>query len=205
MEPCRLAIARDEEQFHARPDHVRVFHHVGEQDPEDRAVQRIDLVVPQADVTPALRIASNEGFQRVGKHLPAEPRHLHDLRLRRDRPALGETDGGLRDVHRVIAYALQVGRDLERGDQGSEVAGHGLLERQEAEALFLQLHFHHVDDPVAVDDPLGAGRVAFEQGLDGQAERSFRFARHGEQADLHLAQLIVKVPVGLGHPNLPVM
>ena len=48
--------------------------------------------------------------------------------------------------------------------------------------------------------------VALEQRLDRQAERRLGLARHGEQADLDVAQLVVKVAMDVdAHPNLPVM
>ena len=37
-------------------------------------------------------------------------------------------------------------------------------------------------------------------------ERRLRLAGHGEQADLDVAELVVKMPVSVeAHPNLPVM
>ena len=53
---------------------------------------------------------------------------------------------------------------------------------------------------------LGLLAVALQQRLDREAERRLRLARHGEQADLDVAQLVVKMPVDVeAHPNLPVM
>ena len=47
--------------------------------------------------------------------------------------------------------------------------------------------------------------VALQQGVHRRAEGGLRLARHGQEADLDLAQLVVKMAMGLGHPNLPVM
>ena len=48
--------------------------------------------------------------------------------------------------------------------------------------------------------------VALEQRVDREAERRLRLARHGEQADLDVAQLVVKMAMDVeAHPNLPVM
>jgi uridylate kinase len=49
------------------------------------------------------------------------------------------------------------------------------------------------------------GTQASQQGLDRQAKGRLGLTRHGEQADLHLAQFVVEVTMGVAHPNLPVM
>jgi hypothetical protein len=62
------------------------------------------------------------------------------------------------------------------------------------------------DHAVAGDDLIGLGAVALEQGVDRKAERRLRLARHGQEPDLEVAQLLVKMAVQVaGHPNLPVM
>ena len=143
---------------------------------------------------------------RVGQHLAGEPGHLDDLRLRGDRTRLEEPLRGLRDVDGVIAHPLEIIRDLEGGDDHPEVAGHRLLEREQVDPLFLDLHLHVVDHVVAGDDLVRLAAVTLEQRVHGQAERGFGLARHGEEEDLEVAQLLVEVPVQVaGHPNLPVM
>ena len=48
--------------------------------------------------------------------------------------------------------------------------------------------------------------VALEQRLDREAQRRLRLARHGEQAHLDVAQLVVEMAMDVdAHPNLPVM
>ena len=84
-----LQVAADEEELHAGADGVRIFHHVGQQDAEHRAVQRIDLVVAEADLAAGRGVAPDEGLERVGQHLARQPGHLDDLGLRRDRRAPG--------------------------------------------------------------------------------------------------------------------
>ena len=169
-------------------------------------VQGVHLVVAEADLAAGRGVAADEGLERVRQHLAREPGHLDDLRLGRDRPGLRQPLGRLRDVHRVIADPLQIVRDLERGEEHAEVAGHRLLERQEVGAHLLDLHLHRVDDPVALDHAAGPLGVPLEQRLDRKAERRLRLARHGEQADLDVAELVVKMAMRVeGHPNLPVM
>ena len=201
-----LEIPAHQEELHARPDHVGVFHHVGEEDAEHRAVQRVHLVVPETDLAAGRRVPPNESLEGVGKHVPGEPGHLDDLGLRRDRPALREPLRALGDVDRVVADPLEIVGDLERGGEHPEVPRHRLLQGEEVDALLLDLDLHAVDHPVAHDDPVGLVGIPLEQRLHREAEGGLRLARHGEQPDLHVAQLVVKVAVNVeAHPNLPVM
>ena len=106
----------------------------------------------------------------------------------------------------MIAHPLEVVGDLERGGEHAEVARHRLLEREEVDALLLDFHFHAVDDAVAGDDAARLLAVALQQRFDRQAQRRLRLARHREQADLDVAQLVVKVAMDVdAHPNLPVI
>jgi hypothetical protein len=48
-------------------------------------VERVDLVIAEADFPTGTRISSDERLEGVGQHFPGEPGHLDDLRLRCDR------------------------------------------------------------------------------------------------------------------------
>src|SRR6478672_13063601 len=58
-----LEVPADQEQFHAGADGVWIFHHMGEQNPEHRAVERVHLVVPETDLSPCGCISPNERLQ----------------------------------------------------------------------------------------------------------------------------------------------
>ena len=155
---------------------------------------------------PAGGVAPDEGLQRVGEHLPGQPGHVDDLGLRRDGPGLNQPLGRLGDVDRVVAHPLEVVGDLERRGEHPEVARHRLLQRQQVDALLLDLHFHGVDHPVPGDHPARLLAVALQQRLHRQPQRRLRLAGHGEQPDLDVAQLVVKMTMDIdAHPNLPVM
>ncbi len=104
----------------------------------------------QADLAGRGGIAADERLERVGEHLAGQPGHLDDLRLRRDGPRLGQPLGRLGDVDRVVADPLEVVGDLERGGEHPEVARHRLLQREQVDALLLDLHLHGVDHAVAL-------------------------------------------------------
>ena len=56
---------------------------------------------------------------------------------------------GLGDVHRQVADALEIGVDLHRRDDGAQVGGHRLMERQQPEAAVVNLDVQLIDRLVA--------------------------------------------------------
>src|SRR5438034_3687161 len=55
-----LEVAADEKQIHGRPDDVRIFHHMGEQDAEHGVMQGVDGIVAPADFPSQLRVPAHE-------------------------------------------------------------------------------------------------------------------------------------------------
>src|SRR5690606_29382429 len=133
-----------------------------------------------------------------------DPDHLLHLGQRRQRRRAEHVLDGLGDVDGVVADALEVGRDAERGGDEPEVARHGLLEREELDRGLLELELEPVDLLVHLDHALGLGAVAPEQGLDGEADGLLDAAGHRDEPRLEQVQLLLEAAWG-GHPNLPVM
>ena len=115
---------------------------------------------------------------------------------------------GLRDVHGVIAHALEIARDLDRADDEAKVARHRLLQREERDGEPLDLDLERVDLGVALDDGVGLAGVAVQQRIHGQIDERFGALGHVEQPLLELIELFVEVSkssaVCGAHPNLPV-
>ena len=65
---------------------------------------------------------------------------------------VGHVDGSGADVDRVIGDAFEIGDDLERGGDEPEVAGHGLLEREQIDTVALDTEVPIVDLVIALDD-----------------------------------------------------
>ena len=62
--------------------------------------------------------------------------------------------GSAEEAQKVLAEgdAFEVAVDLDDGDDRAEVAGHGLVQRQELHALRVHLDLVGIDLPVALDD-----------------------------------------------------
>ena len=97
-----------------------------------------------ADVAAEGAVAAEEGVDGVAQHGAGAPRHVLERRvgLMSVAPCDGEPLRRLRDVHGVIADALEVARHLDRADDEAEVARHRLLQREQLERRRLELQLH---------------------------------------------------------------
>ena len=96
----------------------------------------------------------------------------------------------------MVAHALEIVRDLHRGGEEPQVAGHRLLRGEEPDHGLFDLELEPVQLAVAGDHALGLLAVALEQRLDRRGERGLRIARHVEERDLELREIVVEMAVG---------
>jgi hypothetical protein len=100
---------------------------------------------------------------------------------------------GLRDVDGEVADPLEVGVDLQRGDDGPEIDGHRLVERQQREAAVVDLDVQRVHRLVADEHAIEQVAIAFDQSLDRQAHLLLREPAHFEQPRLELFELLLEM------------
>ena len=100
----------------------------------------------------------------------------------------------LGDVDREVADALEVGVDLDGGDDRAQVGRHRLIERQQREAAAVDLDVQRVERLVAGEHAVDQIAVALDQPLDRQAHLFFGQAAHLEQPRLELFELFLKMP-----------
>src|SRR5512140_657752 len=203
-----LEIAAHQEQLEGGRDRGRVFEHGREQNPEERGVQRVHLIVATADIASERPVRTNERIERIAEHQSRTSGHVLDLRIGGDvRLHLHESLRGLRDVHRVVPHALEVARNLDRADDEAEVARHRLLEREQRDREPLDLHLERIDLSVTFDDRVRLAGVAVQQSFHREIDERFCTLGHVEQPLLELIELLVEVSkssaVGGAHPNLP--
>ena len=172
-------------------------------------VQGVHGIIAPADLAAQFGIAADERVERAGQHRPCLAGHLEQLRLGRDQPGLEQPLGRLRDVHRVVAHALQVVRDLGGRHQQPQVPRHRLLGGEQVDHRLLDLELEGVDGVIARDRPGGEVAVAAEQGVERASQGVLGLARHRQELGLQLRQVVVEVAVcrrgGDAHPNRPVM
>ena len=82
---------------------------------------------------------------------------------------------------------------LTADDDGAQVHGHRLVQRQQLEAAAVDLDVQLVDRRVAGEHAVDEGAVALDQPLDRRAHAVLGQAAHFEQPGLELFELFLKV------------
>ena len=138
-------------------------------------------------------VAADERVERVAEHVLRDLRHPRDVDQFLDRRMLQVAGHGFGDVDRQIADAFEVGVDLDRGDDGAQVDGHRLVQRQQLEAAVVDLDVQLVDRRVADQHLFDERVVAIDQGAHGRPRPVLGEAAHLEQPCLELFELVLKM------------
>ena len=103
--------------------------------------------------------------------------------------------GGLGDVDREVADALEVRVDLHGRDDRAQVDGHRLVQRQQREAAVVDLDVQRVERLVAAQHARrSSSRSRSTSALDGQAHLFLGEPAHLEQPRLELFELLLEMP-----------
>ena len=104
-----------------------------------------------------------------------------------------ELHGEAPELLGLVADALQVGDDLDDGDDEPQVAGRGLAPRQHARALLVDLDLEGVHVVVGLRDLGGEVRVALEQGRQAVRHLALDEPAHGQHLVADGLQLEVEL------------
>ena len=143
-------------------------------------------------------VAGADDVARLAREGAADPAHLGEV----GRDLVGQhglgvpAPGGLRDVQREVAHALDVARAVDRGDDDAQVGGHRGLQGQQGERLFLGAVAELVDAHVLGDDLLGQVQVDLQQRPRGLRHRLGHLIAHAREARGQLVELVL---VGVAH------
>jgi hypothetical protein len=80
-------------------------------------------------------------------------------------------------VHRVIAYALEVARNLDSADEKTQVTRHWLLQCEHSHCPLLDLDLEFIEQLVARNHFLSYVAVALEQRLDREVDETLGLSR----------------------------
>ena len=103
----------------------------------------------------------------------------------------------LADIDGVVADALEVGGDLEPGGDKAQIAGGGLMQREQPDTQLVGLDVHAVDFGVARDNLARLAGVAIDQRIDRFGDLALDQPAHLEQAGAQAAQLLFILAVGV--------
>jgi hypothetical protein len=183
----------DEDQFEGGENDGGIFHHVGEQFAEELVAEAIDLIVALHDGLREILVAAHEGVQAVADHAFGEFGHARQIDVGLHLRMAHNAHGGLRDVHGLVADALEVAVDARNGQQEAEIDGHGRLQREQALDALVDFDLHLVDGVLFGEDGFGESLVGFEQRLNGLMDGALGEAAHPEEALLELLHVVFPV------------
>src|SRR5665647_1366093 len=125
----------------------------------------------------------------------------------RHRVFLGQRDRTLADIRGEVADAFQLAVDLDDRDEEAQVARHRLVERQDLEALLLDVDLLLVDQDVGHDHPARLVGVAILDGLEGQPQVVLHQGAESEDLALEPVDLALQMCHGIlaAQPKRPVM
>ena len=97
------------------------------------------------------------------------------------------------DVDGEIADPLEIGVDLDRGDNGAEVNSHRLVQRKQSEATIVDFDVQGVQRLVADEDALDQFVIAIDQPFHGETDLFFGDAAHLEQPGFELFEFLLEM------------
>ena len=195
--------AADHERIQSlRSEVAFLAHYLGQAD-VGCTVHVVDGIVHAEDVPGHLGVGFDERLKRPADHIGGQGGHARDV------------DGEIGDLHRAhgadtiadtlggVAYSLQVGVDLDDGENEAEIDGHGLLHGEQVEGGLVDISFEAIDGHFAAADEIADGEVANTIGLDGALDGLFGEAGHDQKLFFEIVEAALKA--NPCHPNLPVM
>src|SRR5215472_6669795 len=127
---------------------------------EDLPVHVVDQIVALEHGLRHVDIGSEEGVQGISHHADAELGHARYVNVKRRVGTCRQVHHALRDIHGLIAYALEVGIDLDAGDDETQVHCHGLLHGQEIDGKLIHVSFGGVDLGFVTQNKLAQSQVS---------------------------------------------
>src|SRR5579862_4462491 len=182
-------VPRNRDQVQRLWDVLRIAFHEAYQLVVARGAEAIHGVVRCEHAASQIVIAIYERIQTLTHHRLDQRRHVtnvyhwfnHRFRKQRNRP--------LRDADRQIAHPLQIGVDLQRRDDESQIRRHGLLGRQQIDGELIDLDLDRIDALLVLKDLLGGATVLLRNCGDAALYRSLDQRSHLQELAVELIQL----------------
>ena len=163
-------------------------------------VESVDLAVRHKHLARGDRVLAHERVKRsLQDRTRAVGEHGH-RRGSRHRVLVEQVKRPLGDVLGQVADALELAVDLDDGGHEPQVAGHRLVEREDLEALLLDLDLVLVDQHVGGDHLASLGGIALLDGLEGEAETLLH--QRAERQDLPLQPVRLSLQMAHARPCL---
>jgi hypothetical protein len=107
---------------------------------------------------------------------------------------------GLRDVHGLVADALEIVVDAGDGENEAKVDSHQLMEREELHDAVVEFKLQFVDGVFLIENALGKLLIRFEDGVHGLMDGALGEAAHPQEALFQFVQIFFEMAF---HENFP--
>src|SRR5262249_17150990 len=141
--------------------------------------------------------------QPVGDHWKGEGSNAGDVHVKRRLRIIDHIHDALHDVHRLISHSLQVGINLDAGDDEAEINRHRLLHGEQVYREFIDFPLNRIDFWLVAQDELAHTHITVLKGADRALHSLLSQAAHGKKFLFEIVKSLVKTCAR--HPNLPVM
>ena len=140
-----------------------------------------------------LLVAAHESVQAVANHSFRQFAHARQIDVGFHLRMTHHAHGGLRDIHRLVADALQVAIDARNGEQKPQIGSHRSLQSKQALNALVDFDLDFVDRVFLVQDGFRQRLFCVEHGVNGLMDGALREAPHPEQPLLQLFEIVFPV------------
>jgi len=188
-----LEVFGDEDELEGGIDDAGIPHHVGEQFAEDLVAVVVYLIIGGEDFLREVDVAADDGVESVADHFFGKLAHTREIDVGLDAGMAEDALRGLRDVHGLVADALEVVVDARNGQDKAEIDGHQLMKGQQLDDAVIDFDLQFVDGIFFIENALGKLFVGFQDRMDGLMDGALGEAAHPQEALFQLVQIFFEV------------
>jgi hypothetical protein len=172
----------DEDEFKRGEDDAGIAHHISEEFAENLVAVVIDLIVHSENFLCEVNVAANDCVQGVANHFFGNFAHSRQIDVRLHARVAEYADTGLRDVHGLIADALEIVVDARDGEDEAKVGGHQLMEREYLDDAVVDFELKLVDLIFFVKNALGELFVGIQNAVNRLMDGALCERAHPEES-----------------------
>ena len=194
-------MARDENQIGPGLDRPGIAKHVRQQLTEDLILQTAQPIVLSEHVAGKTRVSRHKRFKCLVEHQKRQISHSRQIDQRFDRLVQEISLRRLADIHGKVSDALEIGVDLDRRHDGSQIDGNLLCSaRSVKHRLSISICSSSMRESPAMTSSQCVV-IAVHQGSHDHAQALFGQAAHRQQTALEFFELLGERPAGLIHSS----
>ena len=168
-----------------------------------RAVHVVHGVVHGEHGARQLGIRIDKRLQALAHHLGGHRRHARNVDRQFGGGHLVHAAHALADGIGRIAHQFQIRVDLDDAQDEAQIAGHGLLHRQQVQRRLVDLPLQPVDGDLRTAHQIADRQIVHPIRLGGALDALLGEAGHHQQPLLQVVKALVEAYAR--HPNLPVI